>query len=326
LVNNPRDDVNFKRVVNVPRRGIGRVTLERIEKAAGEESLCLSLRKKGALGEVPKLQRERVEEFTMLIANLELMARKATAHDVLVEIIDRTGYREYLQEDPKTAQTRLENVEELLVETHRFALAAEDPRLPSFLEEIALISDIDTLKSEETVALMTLHNSKGLEYRSVLITGLEDGLLPHYSSFDDDEELEEERRLLYVGMTRAKEMLFLFSSANRLRFGNWTGNKPSRFLDEIPMELVEVTSEKGMTRAGQELFKSIDAPSVPQEREVVVQSKRFYAGAHVLHPTYGQGTIRKVEGSGRDMRVTVYFPGSGEKKFLALYAPFQFLR
>jgi DNA helicase-2/ATP-dependent DNA helicase PcrA len=255
------------------------------------------------------------------------MARTESVHDLLCAVIERTGYREYLREDPATAETRLENIDELLVETQRFVAISEDAGLAAFLEEIALISDIDYLKEEETVALMTLHNSKGLEYPIVIITGLEDGLLPHYSSFDSGEELEEERRLFYVGITRAKERVCLFSAANRMRFGSWSGNPPSRFLEEIPAHLYATAGGRGSGGSAAELFKRVDT-MIPagDEGGRSVARKRFYVGAFISHPSYGEGTIKKVEGSGKEMMVTVQFPGKGTKRFLACYAPFRFSR
>ena len=217
-------------------------------------------------------------------------------------------------------------MEELLVETQRFSTSAEKPFLAEFLEEIALISDIDGLKSEETVALMTLHNSKGLEYGIVMITGLDEGLLPHYSSFEDQDELEEERRLFYVGMTRAKERLYLFSAANRLRFGSWVDNSPSRFLSEIPERLLEELSGRRGGAARLDVALLEDASAARMEEVSVPSDKRFRKGVRVRHPSYGDGIIRKVEGSGREMKVSVHFPGHGEKKFLAAYAPFTFGR
>ena len=325
LVNNPNDNVNFKRVLNVPRRGIGEVTLERIERAAGEHGLLAAIGKPELLGQLPAAQRERVRAFADLMASFQILAKKAPANEVLATVIERTGYRDYLKEDPKTAQIRLENIEELIVETERYAASAPDPRLGQFLEDIALISDIDTLKAEETVALMTLHNAKGLEYRAVLITGLEDGLLPHYSSLEVLDELEEERRLFYVGITRAKEKLFLFCAGNRMRFGSWIGNAPSRFLGEIPDRLLEVSGEGEGGESGTRDVK-VDRPdSAPAEREDrSFAGRRFKKGATVFHSVYGEGTIRAVEGSGKDMKVTVHFPGHGDKKFLVAYAPFRF--
>lgn len=326
LVNNPNDDVSFRRIVNVPRRGIGAVTLAGIEKAAGEGNLLEASTGGEALDGLPKAQREKTAEFAKLIARFRLKAKKETVYDLLSEIMDVIRYREYLGEDRKTAETRIENVEELLVETQRFTTSAEKPFLADFLEEIALISDIDGLKSEETVALMTLHNSKGLEYRIVMIAGLDEGLLPHYSSFDDQDELEEERRLFYVGMTRAKERLYLFSAANRLRFGSWVDNSPSRFMAEIPERLVEELRRPG--RAPASLGGSLlqDAASARMDDASTPSRKRFMVGMRVKHPSYGEGVIKKVEGSGKDMKVAVHFPGHGQKKFLAAYAPFTFGR
>jgi DNA helicase-2/ATP-dependent DNA helicase PcrA len=323
LINNPSDDVSFRRILNVPRRGIGAVTLARIEKAAGDSSLLGSLMSEETLAALPKPQREKVAAFSKLMASFRLKAKKESAYDLLKELIDAIRYRDYLLEDQKTAETRLENIEELLVETQRFSSAADNPLLAAFLEEIALISDIDGLKSEETVALMTLHNSKGLEYRVVMITGLDEGLLPHYSSFDDQAELEEERRLFYVGMTRAKERLYLFSAANRLRFGSWTGNGPSRFLGEVPERLVNLMG------AGEEPGKARRYGNIAEDTAEAVSQptrRRFRVGTIIIHPSYGEGTIKNVEGSGKDMKVTVRFPGKGIKKFLAGYAPFRFRR
>jgi DNA helicase-2/ATP-dependent DNA helicase PcrA len=325
LVNNPSDNVNFKRVVNVPRRKIGDVTLAKIEEAAGDSSLLVALRDKRLLAGIPRALREKVEEFSNLISSLQIKAREGTPHDVLLAVIEKTRYRDHLKEDPKTAETRLENIEELLVETERFSSSASDPKLAAFLENIALMSDIDTLKGEEQVALMTLHNAKGLEYRAIIITGLEEGLLPHYSSFEVNDELEEERRLFYVGITRAKEKLFMFCAANRMRFGSWIGNSPSRFIGEIPVELLNVCGGDEVPGNVPHAAPSSGIREAPEGTDnVSYLVKRFKKGTTVIHPNYGEGVIRKVEGSGKDMKVTVYFPGHGEKKFLVAYAPFRF--
>lgn len=354
LVNNPSDDVNFKRIVNVPRRGIGETTIERIERSAGSAGMLAAIGRREVLDGIPRAQREAVERFADLVQALRATARDGTAHDVLAAVIERTKFREHLAEDPKTAETRLENVDELLVETQRFVEGSPEPGLAAFLEQIALMSDVDALRGEETVALMTLHNAKGLEYRAVIITGVEEGLVPHYSSYDDAAELEEERRLLYVGITRARERLFLFSASNRMRFGSWVDNRPSRFLGEIPESLLDIESvEAGGERrggrgapaatreaprrprgdretpAGRHLravhpFYDDGEPSAPQEAVESAQAKRFRPGARVIHPTYGEGIVRSVEGSGKDMKVSVQFPGHGEKKFLVAYAPFRF--
>jgi DNA helicase-2/ATP-dependent DNA helicase PcrA len=326
LINNPNDDVSFRRIVNVPRRGIGAVTLAGIERAAGEGSLLEVLMDGDSPGGITRTQRGKAADFAKMISRLRLKARKETVYDLLGEVMDTVKYREYLLEDRKTAETRIENAEELLVETQRFAASAEKPYLAEFLEEIALISDIDGLRSEETVALMTLHNSKGLEYDIVMITGLDEGLLPHYSSFEDQDELEEERRLFYVGMTRAKERLYLFSAANRLRFGSWVDNSPSRFLGEIPERFVEelAGARRGPATVDGRMLR--DASEVRMDDVSIPSKQRFRVGMRVRHPSYGEGIIKKVEGSGKDMKVAVQFPGHGQKKFLAAYAPFAFGR
>jgi DNA helicase-2/ATP-dependent DNA helicase PcrA len=326
LVNNPADDVNFLRIVNLPRRGIGKVSIEELNKYGSGESLLLSLRDKKILERFSESRRKKLEQFSTMMAGFELDARQGNAYEVLSEVISKTGYREYLRNEPQTAQVRLENIEELLNETRRFVSDSDESSLSNFLEEIVLISAVDTMKNEEVVSLMTLHNSKGLEYRAILITGLEEGLLPHYSSFDNDSELEEERRLFYVGMTRAKELLCIFTASARMKFGNWQSNLPSRFLGEIPESL---TNEVGNVEKGEsnnETFQELTAKRhFPEEGVTSAGGRRFKKGVIVKHPTYGVGEIKKVEGSSKDMKVTVYFTEHGNKKFLACYAPFTFM-
>jgi len=325
LVNNPDDNVNFRRVINVPRRGIGKITLEKLENTAGEKNLLSAIRQPGFLDEFTPSNRERIESFSKLIAALQLKAMKETAYEVLSSAIDMISYRNHLAEDPATEQVRSENVEELLNETKRFSAYSEDSSLAAFLEEISLISDVDSLKGEEKVALMTLHNSKGLEFRAIFITGLEEGILPHYSSFDSDQEMEEERRLFYVGMTRAKEKLFLLCASSRMQFGNWTGNHPSRFLGEIPDKCCLV-SGRSETVGKKEMDRIMDDACIHADHDETVAKRdsRFRVGAAVFHPSYGEGTIKSVEGTGTAMKVSVNFTGYGTKKFLASYAPFTF--
>lgn len=326
VINNPLDDVNFARIVNVPRRGIGAATLEKIERAAGEDSLMLSIRREEVLSLIPTAQRKRVEEFFRMMTRLELEARSKTVDDLLRSIIRKTGYRKYLDSDPTTAENRKENVDELLVETRRFVESSEDKSLAAFLEEIALISDVDTMSEEESVSLMTLHNSKGLEFRAVFITGLEEGLLPHYSSFESKSELEEERRLFYVGMTRTKEKLYLICSDNRMRYGTWEGNKPSRFLEEIRDHCLVQNEVFAAPSLDVNIFQSLGGSKEQyQDRDVKDDGSRYRLGAYVKHPAFGKGRISKVEGSGNNLMVTVEFTGKGTKKFLAKYAPFQFV-
>jgi DNA helicase-2/ATP-dependent DNA helicase PcrA len=327
LIANPDDDVSFRRILNVPRRGIGGVTLEKIESAAAGESLHTFIRKPGSLDGIGSAQRKRVEEFSKMMASFEMTADDQTAHEMLTAVIERIGYRDYIREDPPTAQTRLENIEELLNETLRFSSSSENPVVSVFLEEIALLSDIDALKDEQKVSMMTLHNSKGLEFRAVMITGMEEGLLPHYSAFEDDRELEEERRLFYVGMTRAKEELYLFSAASRMQFGSWTGNRPSRFLGEVPEEHLEVSGSAAPARISPYTTSSIPSfDSFLDAAPVSSEDTRYRVGRTVFHPKFGEGKIKTVEGSGAELKVSVQFPGHGTKKFLASYAPFTFRR
>ncbi|RKZ07352.1 hypothetical protein DRQ05_03245, partial [bacterium] len=318
LVSNPMDDVSFRRIINVPKRGIGSVTLQKIEGNERGRGLFNTIKDEKFRESLSKRQAEMINGFLKALLPLEVKAKKMDVFNLMNELIESIHYRDYLLLDASSARDRLENIEELLAEARRFAGTSRDPTLSAFLEEIALLSDIDTMKNEETVALMTLHNSKGLEFRAVLITGLEEGLLPHYSSFEDEEELEEERRLFYVGMTRARERLFLFSAANRLKYTGWVSSEPSRFISEISRDVLEVEQEEEEEENFMERFHEIEA--VHEER-TVRSKERFVVGASIFHPTFGKGILKEVDGSGKDMRVTVYFPGVGEKKFLASYAP-----
>jgi DNA helicase-2/ATP-dependent DNA helicase PcrA len=254
---------------------------------------------------------------------------------VVEAIITETGYKEYLRQNYPDADARIENVDEVVAAAEVYTQGRDDPSLAAFLEEIALVADVDALDDiKGQVTLMTLHNAKGLEYDCVIIAGLEDGLVPHYNSLDTIEELEEERRLFYVGMTRARKKLF-FSYANmRRRMGVVEGGAPSRFLAEVPEECIEGAAEpaRGGPSGGDfdELllpFKGTrGAPlrgrSAPTEYEDYSQEEVAYAvGMRILHNDFGRGIVRKVEGSGENLRVTVIFDGGGERKFLAHYAP-----
>ncbi len=324
VINNPRDEVNFRRIVKVPRRGIGAATLEKIGKASGGESTLPAIKKKEVLAAIPSARRKRVKKFSSMMSRLELESRTETVDQLLRSVIEETGYRQYLEGDPSTAQNRKENVDELLVETRRFVESSEDKSLAAFLEEIALISDIDTMKEDQSVSLMTLHNSKGLEFRGVFITGMEEGLLPHYSSFESTAELEEERRLFYVGMTRTREKLYLLCSDNRMRYGSWEGSRPSRFLDEIRDHCLVQKETGDIPSLGMDALSSM-GQEIAQDRRVSSRNSRYRVGARIDHPAFGRGRISKLEGGGDDLMVTVKFDGRPPKKFLARYAPFRFV-
>jgi len=249
LISNPDDDISLLRVINVPKRGIGESTIEKLSAMAAERGISLFrlLEFPETLGLGPKL-RSAVQSFYAMIRNLNAMADYLSVTELTEHMLDMTGYREQLaRENTIESRSRLENIDEFLSVTIDFEKRNEDKSLVAFLTDLALISDIDTLdgqdgKTEDAVVLMTMHSAKGLEFPVVFIVGMEEGVFPHSRALFDGEEMEEERRLAYVGMTRAEEQLHLSCARMRTLFGKTASNAPSRFLREIPEHLVENVS------------------------------------------------------------------------------------
>ena len=335
LLANPSDDVSLKRIINVPARGLGKSTYVSISSIARSNDTPVL----EALGSgshfLATAQKKRVRAFLDLVEKLREIAKNAPAPKVVEAIVEETGYKDYLRQNYPDFEARVENVDEIVAAAEVYTQDKEDQSLAAFLEEIALVADVDALDDVKgQVTLMTLHNAKGLEYDCVIIAGLEDGLVPHYNSLDTIEELEEERRLFYVGMTRARKRLFLSYANMRRRMGMIEGGTPSRFLSEVPEECVEgaVDLPQG-AGAGDDFdelllpFKGARGPTsrgreTRTEYEDYSQEELAYSvGMRILHNDFGRGIVRKVEGSGENLRVTVIFDSGGERKFLAHYAP-----
>ena len=335
LLANPSDDVSLKRIINVPARGLGKSTYVSISSIARSNDTPVL----EALGSgshfLATAQKKRVGAFLDLVEKLREIAKNAPAPKVVEAIVEETGYKDYLRQNYPDFEARVENVDEIVAAAEVYTQDKEDQSLAAFLEEIALVADVDALDDVKgQVTLMTLHNAKGLEYDCVIIAGLEDGLVPHYNSLDTIEELEEERRLFYVGMTRARKRLFLSYANMRRRMGMIEGGTPSRFLSEVPEECVEgaVDLPQG-AGAGDDFdelllpFKGARGPTsrgreTRTEYEDYSQEELAYSvGMRILHNDFGRGIVRKVEGSGENLRVTVIFDSGGERKFLARYAP-----
>jgi ATP-dependent DNA helicase UvrD/PcrA len=316
---NPDDDLSFSRILNVPKRGIGNTTLDRLAEHANREgkSLCASMESVPMSLEFTASARQKLGEFHRLLT--EFKARLEEPVDVLLkDLVERIGYLDYLEADePETAVERSENVEELVAGARAFVEESETKDVTSFLSEVALLTDIDrTEEGVEKVWLMTMHNAKGLEFPAVFLTGLEEGLLPHLSSMETDADLEEERRLFYVALTRAKERVHLFAAATRQHWGGPVGAPLSRFAEEIPEELIEVEREPALPRwglAGQDRG--------PSRREPVSTVRRSLGT--VIHPTFGRGDVIEQEGSGPDARLIVIFAGNIKKKIVARYAQWE---
>ncbi len=336
LIANPADDVNLKRIINVPRRAVGKTTYEALATIARAEGISISDVLRTRLDELGPAQAKRAKAFADIMAKLEKVAEEAPAPKVIEAIVEKTKYRDHLRDNYPDSESRIENVDELIAAAEIYTGSSEDRSLRAFLEEIALVADIDSLDlARGQLTLMTLHNAKGLEYDCVIIGGLEDGLVPHYNSMDKEEDVEEERRLFYVGMTRARKRLFLSYANMRRRMGVVEGGSPSRFLFEVPDECLEGSLEpedRGFFSDSD--LANIEAPVVARsgamraprpvgkQFEDYSQEEVYYSvGTKIVHKDFGRGIVRKVEGTGEDLRVTVLFDGGGERKFIALYAP-----
>ena len=358
-VDNGQDDLSVRRIINVPKRGIGLTTINRIQESADErgisfyEALLAPEMIPGAGRSASKL-----DSFAALIEYFKGQAEKESLTDLLNEILDMTGYTQNLEADDEIdAESRLQNIEELLNKAAAYEEDCEDrgekATLSGFLEEVALVADIDSLEEDQDyVVLMTLHSAKGLEFPHVYLAGMEDGLFPSYMTItgDDPEELEEERRLCYVGITRAEQQLTLTCARKRMVRGETKYNNISRFVSEIPPELLDTGSRKrtyfseddgtdGTTAAGN-LFSGGKTVSDGSSRSKAYASKKPYTvltkgsqlraqksdslaygvGDRVRHVKFGEGTVLDIKEGGRDFEVTVEFDTAGVRKMFAMFA------
>jgi DNA helicase-2/ATP-dependent DNA helicase PcrA len=320
---NPSDSIAFKRIINVPRRGIGQQTLAALVQAANAEHVTAGeavynpdlLRRA-----VPKKQKE-LERFAELVAEFRERAKSVGVADLLVAVMEETGYvRELQAEETHDARARLENLQELVGVAREYEINEPEPTLEGFLANISLISDLDALDTDSSyVTLMTLHGAKGLEFPNVFLSGLEEGVFPHTRALTDMPELEEERRLAYVGVTRAMDRLFLTYAQRRTLFGNTYAYPKSRFLEEMPgLDLLETETV------------TLPRPAGGRWREVAIHesagaglSMNLQVGDRVKHPKWGEGAIRDVVGGGGDGLVTIDFPNVGQKMLMLKYAPLE---
>jgi DNA helicase-2/ATP-dependent DNA helicase PcrA len=335
LLVNPQDMLSLRRIINVPRRGIGASTWARLEALAAARGLhgvaaLPALLDSEQLG---KGAAEKLRNFYQLLLSLQADAGQMGVADITREVLERTGYVAQLEaEQTAEAEARLENLSELVNAADEFDQLVAGAGLQAFLEKTALLSDQDSLSDASgTVVLMTLHASKGLEFPVVFITGMENGLFPHSRSFDETAEMEEERRLCYVGITRAQTRLFLTGATRRRVYGMEQQHIPSLFLGDIPTECVlDYSPEPILITARQpwnaaaHFRPAAPAPSPPTPVPTTPATRERYAvGSQVLHQQFGRGVIQKREGDGEHLKLTVIFRDHGVKKLLARYAPMQ---
>lgn len=330
IIVNPSDDVSLKRIINTPPRGIGKVTLTRLEQLANENRVSLLGSIKAATENnlfSPNLT-SKLRKFDQLMESLVEISRNSSIKDLMEAILDRTKYSEMIEEE----EERLNNISELVNLGTEFDTEENESDLASFLDWISLASDIDRFSTDkDKVTLMTLHMAKGLEFPYVFIAGLEEGLLPHFRSLSENRQIEEERRLLYVGITRAQKHLFLSSASSRRVFGKEQRSIPSRFIEELPKELLNSTSFddsikinsysllKNRYKSEQTDTNNIDNLVSKKGNDNKSGKKRIGKGQGVEHKKFGRGIVLNVEGSGDNAKVTVMFKGHGRKTIVASF-------
>ncbi len=359
LIQNPSDNISLKRIINEPKRGIGKTSLDNISKISDETGISMYEIIKHA--EDYDLNRIKVnsEGFINLIEGLREKKNDLSISELLKEVLNKSGYAKALEdENTVEAESRIQNLEEFLTVAIEFEEESADNSLAEFLESITLSSDIDEMQDEENVVtLMTLHSAKGLEFPAVFLVGLEEGIFPGYKSIGEPKELEEERRLFYVGITRAKQFLYLTYAKHRTIFGSTSYNAVSRFIKEIPEELLDANiQESSEDDFGEEEFNweygrhntaKTKTYTYNTESELNIKPKTTYQfrtaesflnslnqkkaqnevditkykeGQRVYHKKFGEGTIQKIEPEGDDYKVDIEFDKSGHKRLMAKFA------
>ena len=356
---NPSDDASLKRIINQPKRSIGDSTVAELSRYAAEKDMPLY----SALVDIPESlsarPRKCVSDFGELMNELVLTREDMGVSEFVEHVLERTGLKDMYERDlSDEGKARLENVQEFLGAVAEYEKAADNPSLEDYLENIALVTDLDNadLKSSN-VTLMTIHSAKGLEFPIVFMVGLEEGIFPNGRSLHDDTRLEEERRLCYVAITRAREMLFISYAAQRMLYNQVNYNAPSRFLKEIPERLLDdqwisqreksfpgvmdsyshpapkraprhamshtMGSGLGAGRSAlgvpgvQKGFTPSAAASVPKDAVPAI----FEVGDRVMHRKFGEGNVLEIRGSGSDARIVISFTAYGSKEFALSIAP-----
>ncbi|WP_068471414.1 ATP-dependent helicase [Candidatus Protochlamydia phocaeensis] len=324
------DFISFARTINLPKRGLGEASIEKIRQGANEEGMtilayCEALLTEKPLRSILRLsakQKEGVADYMRIIHELRQLAKQGSIRDLVLAAIEGTGYLPYLMEDKETYEERRENLDELIAKAVEWEMSAPDPSLEAFLEELSLKSSLDEAdQSQDRLSLMTIHNGKGLEFKVTFLVGLEEDLFPHVNSKNNSEEIEEERRLCYVGITRAKDFLYLSYCHTRYLWGNLRMQKPSRFLKEIPNEHLE------RCRQSQQVSRAAlwEAPSQERvkyvEQPLPKQTEEFSPGDTIFHKDFGIGQIKEAYQGSMGLTYKVLFSKDNSLKTLvAKYA------
>lgn len=335
LIANPDDDISLQRIINVPKRGIGATTVDKIGAFATEQGISMF----AALQEVDQIGLSgravvKLQDFAEQLRHWMQMQEYLSVSELVEELLERTGYREMLRNDKSLeAQSRLENIDEFLTVTNEFEKQNEDKSLVAFLTDLALVADIDQLdeekdgKPKEAITLMTLHSAKGLEFPVVFLIGMEEGIFPHSRSLFEEEEMEEERRLAYVGITRAEKQLYLTNARLRTLYGRTNTNPPSRFIAEIPEKCLETLNEEKQVpdwmKTSRPKPTAVSASARrPQTTETGGERISWQVGDKAEHKKWGVGTVVSIKGEGEAVELDIAFPNpTGIKRLFAKFAP-----
>ncbi len=340
LISNPNDDISMQRIINVPKRGIGASTVDKILQYGADNNLSMfqALQEVEEIGLSPRFT-NALREFSEQITNWNQMQEYLSVTELVEEVLEKTGYRDMLKNEKTIeAQSRLENIDEFLSVTTDFEKRNDDKSLIAFLTDLALVADIDKLdedmeqeQSNNKVVLMTLHSAKGLEFPIVFLMGLEEGVFPHSRALFEESEMEEERRLAYVGITRAEEELYLTNAHMRTLYGRTNMNAVSRFISEIPEELIDSLSAKKeappwakQANSGLESYRPKVKQTMPNFQTSGGEKLDWKVGDKVKHRKWGIGTVVSMKGEGDSLELDIAFPQPvGLKRLLAKFAPIE---
>ncbi len=334
LIQNPVDDVSLKRVINVPKRGIGSKTIDKLEDRARitEQSLFEVLIDDELTSTFSKKAQKGIRDFALLISKYGQRKEDIFVTDLIKKVVDESGYMEELKNEGSVeSQSRIENLQEFLTVAMEFDKNSETKGLEEFLANISLMSDLDNMDDEESaVVLMTLHSAKGLEFPVVFLVGMEEGLFPMSRALNSDHELEEERRLCYVGITRAMKKLYISHAQQRTLYGKTNYNPMSRFIKEISKEFVAGDWEavekqrKEALQPSKGIYRGVTINQKPKIVDVS-SSQEVKPGSKIIHGKFGQGTVISVKGSGENAELTIAFESAGIKKLVMGFSPIKII-
>ncbi|WP_078696649.1 DNA helicase PcrA [Caloramator quimbayensis] len=346
VINNPLDSISLERIINVPRRGIGQSTIDKLKEYSSSKDMSLyyTLLEIDSIDDLNKRALNSIEKFISQMNYFVMSKDSMKVSELIDEILNTTGYiKELEKENLKENQDRIENLKEFKSAAVEFEQSSEDKSLSAFLEKVALVSDQDQIESVDAVNLMTLHTAKGLEFNVVFIAGMEEGIFPHFSAQEDDEELEEERRLCYVGITRAKTILYLTCAKYRLLYGRQMFNSVSSFIEEIPENLIDDITKKNISfnrnygyeenrfskfSGNSSSYQKYGSPlnitkPEPPNKSSIKKVIEYTVGCRVKHDKFGTGMVVAIKDVSSDKMITVAFDKTGIKNLLASVAPLE---